>query len=149
MTTRRQQTQAGVTLLEIIVAMALLGLIAAGTFGAFVVGRRVMANTDLRADALRAAQQTVEELRLAIRLPDYHHPQYQSPNYDLRLDDEGTRTHPLPGDHRLGSTARRTYAVDHGTFRPDGSIDWAIGSKDDHDMTKVTVSVTYETRDAT
>lgn len=53
----------GTTLLEILVAMTILGILVSGVFGAFVFGQRVAASSSGRLVALKFAQQTVEELR--------------------------------------------------------------------------------------
>lgn len=154
-----QRSMAGVTLLEILVAMTILGLIAAGTFGAFVFGRRVLARADVRAEALWAAQQTVEELRLAIResndpLKRYRHP--SNPDY-LRLQPTPPgppRQHPLPpGPLKDRFHGGRTYTVTYGRFnRTTGAIEWdergaaiPVGGQD---IMKVQVYVTYQTPDA-
>lgn len=58
--------EGGVTLLEIIIAMLLLGLVAAGVMGAFVFGRRVSVRSATELDAAAIQSQIVENLRQAV-----------------------------------------------------------------------------------
>lgn len=151
----RQPAMAGVTLLEIVVAMTILALIAGGTLGAFVFGRQVMQRSNVRADAVRYAQQTLEELRLAVRLAtppglSYTHPDDPAlarPDKVPNLRAGTNKLHELPeGVFKKRFQGTRTYTVEHGRFQPDGTIQWT-GTDDDHDITKVTVTVQHVTPD--
>ncbi len=63
---RSRPSARGFTLLEIIIAMTILGIIASGVFSAFVFGRRVTTSSQSRLLALELVQQTTEQLRAAI-----------------------------------------------------------------------------------
>ncbi|MBI1952501.1 MAG: prepilin-type N-terminal cleavage/methylation domain-containing protein [Candidatus Omnitrophica bacterium] len=59
----------GVTLLEILVAMIILGLVTGGIFAAFVMGRRITARSEGELAAAQLVSGTLEELRLPNALP--------------------------------------------------------------------------------
>ena len=61
-----RQGQAGVTLLEIVMAMLILALVTGGIFTAFVFGRRVNWRTEGELLAQNYTSQVAEDLRLAI-----------------------------------------------------------------------------------
>lgn len=62
----RQAREAGVTFLEIIIAMLILGLVTAGVFTAFVFGYRVNLRAEGELMARNYSSQTMEQLRLSV-----------------------------------------------------------------------------------
>lgn len=62
----RFSREGGVTLLEIIIAMLLMGFVAAGAMGAFVFGRRMSIRSATELDAAQLQSQIMENLRMAV-----------------------------------------------------------------------------------
>lgn len=65
----RFSREGGVTLLEIIIAMLLMGFVAAGAMGAFVFGRRMSIRSATELDAAQLQSQIMENLRMAVGGP--------------------------------------------------------------------------------
>ena len=63
------QDDRGVTLLEVLVAMIILGLVTGGIFTAFVMGRRVTVRSEGELAAAQLVSATLEKLRLPSALP--------------------------------------------------------------------------------
>lgn len=57
--------QAGLTLLEVLVAAVMLGLVAAAVFGQFTVGSRLDAQADKHLEAIRLAESVLERQKAA------------------------------------------------------------------------------------
>ena len=150
MSTRHRAVR-GVTLLEILVSMTILGLVAAGIMTAFVFSRRVTRATDFRAVATRYTQETAEDLRLAINqsLVNPH-------NNQLTLVMGTTnQSHALPGNSGLPTGATRRYTVRTGKFNgTTGAIIWGPGNDElgnpindtngHYDIKEVTVTVHWD-----
>ena len=145
----RQRAVRGVTLLEILVSMTILGMVAAGIMTAFVFSRRVTRMTDFRAVATRYAQETAEDLRLAISqsLVNPH-------NNQLTLVAGTTpRSHALPANSGLPAGATRLYTVRTGKFNTTtGAIIWAPANDQggqpindtNYDIKEATVTVHWD-----
>lgn len=108
--TRRHER--GTTLLEILIAMTILGILAAGIFGAFVFSRRVSASSSGRLIATEFAQQTAEHLR---------------GSGGTAALTAGNHTQALPAGNPLQPFAgTRTYRVRNGKFNPTtGAVTWS------------------------
>jgi len=131
----RWRSSAGVTLLEIIIAMTILGLVAGGIFLALVMGQRATTASESRLVATEAAQETLEALRL---------------NLGTAALNAGTHTVALPTGSpllRFGGTGE--YTVRNGRFDPaTGNIQWGTDADPDatdasYDIKEVTVRVRW------
>lgn|SRR3989338_769720 len=124
----------GATLIEVLIAMTIMGILASGVFGAFVYSQRITTSTEARLMALELTQQTAEELRAAI-------------GEEFR----GGASALTVGVHTvadgMGALDRfspvRTYTVRNGKFQPDGTIDWATATDADYDIKEVRVKVEW------
>ncbi|MBI4314066.1 MAG: prepilin-type N-terminal cleavage/methylation domain-containing protein [Candidatus Omnitrophica bacterium] len=141
----RSVPEKGMTLLEVLVAMVLVALIGLGTFTAFVFGRRAATDSNYRVMASKAAQETAEELRRAIR-PDL------GVGLPVDLTDGSNKDYPLPAGSPLAKAGGgRKYTVVHGKFNPDGTIRWDPNIADDsdgisdadHDISRVDITVEF------
>lgn len=134
MRTGRRRAEAGMTLLEVLIAMFLLALLAAGVFSAFVFSKRTEVAAGLRAQATQTAQAFADELRLAtlrssIPADDLTYTLIQNGTpYPLTLKAGPARAIDLH-DPRWGDLLKPyhptlTYTVENGAFDPDGTIWW-------------------------
>lgn len=105
------RSSAGTTLLEIVVAMTILGILIAAIFGAFIFASRVTATTSGRLVAMGYAQQTAENLRSAVGTTSMS---------------AGAHPVTLPAGNPLASfNPTQQYLVRNGKFKTDGTIAWS------------------------
>lgn len=147
----------GTTLLEILIAMTILSVIAAGVFVTFAMERLTTTTAQTHLQASGYAQQTAESLREAVR-PTSRHP--DNPELDLRVETgpPQPRPHTLPADHPLGVAAARQYTVQNGKFTlATGGIVWGAMdgttpdpndagrriTDDNYDLKAVTITVDW------
>jgi len=124
-----------VTLLEIIVAMTILGLVAGGIFAALAFGQRVTTASESRLVATEAAQETLERLRMSIGTATLN---------------AGTYPVALPaGSPLLRFGGAGEYTVRNGRFDPaTGVIRWGADAEPDatdasYDIKEVAVRVRW------
>lgn len=154
---QKNRKETGLTILEVVVSIGLMGLIAAGVFTAFVFGGRVTSSSTRHSEAMRAAQETAEELQRAVR-PDLGAPPPPAVGLPVNLQAGTNKPHVLPTGHPLRAVGgQRTYTVVHGRYERDssgqytGNIIWqgqeAQGDPPitdaDHDLSRVDIKVTY------
>ena len=118
----------GTTLLELLIAMTVLGLVVAGLFSAFVFGGRVAAASGGRLEAMALAQQTLEDLRDEVDTP--------------RLTAGAHDDAPATWNTLTPFNPQRRYIVRNGKFDADGNLVWT-GTDDEYDIKEVRVQVEW------
>lgn len=107
----QSQGPAGTTLLEILVAMTILGILVAAIFSAFAFGQRVTAASGGRLVALGYARQQAESLRSAV---------------GTAALSAGEHLVALPVKNPLAQfNPTQKYLVRNGKFKADGTITWS------------------------
>lgn len=119
---------AGTTLLELLIAMTVLGVVVAGLFSAFVFGGRVAAASGGRLAALALAQQTMEDLRDEVATPRLTAGPHDDP--------------PTAWGALAPFGPARRYIVRNGKFDADGNVTWT-GTDTDYDLKEVRVEVEW------
>ena len=107
----RSRGSSGTTLLEILVAMTILGILIAAIFSAFAFGQRVTTASGGRLVTLGYVQQEAESLRSAVGTTTLS---------------AGEHVVPLPVNNPLTQfNPTRKYIVRNGKFKADGTITWS------------------------
>ena len=139
--------------------MTLLGVLAAGTFTAFVYGQRLTASSRDQSRDLQLAQEILEQLHYAQNQTGQW-PASGTPQLSLNTTSTGKETYTSKqpadtGETHMAGLAKglktgivRKYTVTNGRYESDGSITWSDPSQgitidDDHaDIKKVEITVT-------